>query len=197
MLTFAELRAANLARCRHWHQGGIEDWSFADWLLATVGELGEAANVAKKLKRIQDGIPGNKPGEDEATLRAALGKEIADVMIYLDLLAAREGIDLAAAVIAKFNATSERVGFPDRLPGKDEATGDLEDAIGRIPRELSFLIGRGRTRPDEPLYGAAIYRDGIYDLDQPIAEGESDESLADAVQRAVASLFYKREKGNG
>lgn len=112
-LTFAELRETSLTRCERWHPGGINEWSLSDWFTATIGELGEAANVAKKLNRVRDGMTGNAESEEE--LRAQLADEIADVAIYLDILAASEGIDLAAAVARKFNATSEKVGFPERL----------------------------------------------------------------------------------
>lgn len=112
-LTFDELRTANLTRCARWHPGGIEDWDLADWAVAMAGEAGEVCNVVKKLKREADGIRGNAPGVD---LRIALADELADVAIYLDLLAARAGIDLAAAIAAKFNHTSRSHGFPDRLP---------------------------------------------------------------------------------
>ncbi len=113
-LSFADLRAANVARCAKWHPGGISDWSLSDWMTATCGELGEAANVVKKLNRCRDGLPGNNKTEDE--LRSMLGDELADTAIYLDLLAAAAGVDLAASIIAKFNAVSVRNGFPDRLP---------------------------------------------------------------------------------
>lgn len=116
-LDFATLRAANLSRCARWHPGGLNEWSLSDWFTATMGELGEAANVAKKLNRERDGIAGNTVSEKE--LRADLSDEIADVAIYLDILAASEGIDLAKAIARKFNATSEKVGFPERLPVGD------------------------------------------------------------------------------
>jgi NTP pyrophosphatase (non-canonical NTP hydrolase) len=112
-MTFEELRTANLSRCRRWHPGGVSDWSLSDWCVATAGELGEALNVAKKLNRERDGIAGNTASVDE--LRQQLADEIADVAIYLDLLAASEGIDLAAAIASKFNRTSDRVGFPEKL----------------------------------------------------------------------------------
>lgn len=114
MLTFDALRRANCSRCDRWHPGGIEDWSLSDWAVAMIGEAGEACNVVKKLNRVRDGITGNT--KSEAELRAQLGAELADTLIYLDLLAQRAGIDLGAAVVAKFNAVSERVGFPERLP---------------------------------------------------------------------------------
>ena len=113
MLTFDELRRANLARSNRWHPNGIDDWSLSDWGVAMVGEAGEACNVIKKLNRERDSIRGN--AETEAALQEALATELADTLIYLDLLACRAGIDLAAATVAKFNAISEKHGFPERL----------------------------------------------------------------------------------
>lgn len=114
-LTFAELRDVNESRCARWHWGYPDDWSLSDWAVALAGEVGEVCNVIKKLKRIQDGLSGNKPGETEETLTASLADELADVQCYLDLVAARARINLAAATRSKFNAVSVRNGFPERL----------------------------------------------------------------------------------
>lgn len=84
------------------------DWSLSDWFTATMGELGEAANIAKKLNRIRDGIPGNK--ETESELREKLARELADTFIYLDLMAQSAGVDLLRAVVEVFNAKSEQIG---------------------------------------------------------------------------------------
>lgn len=92
----------------------LDSWSLSDWLTATAGELGEAANVIKKLNRVRDDIPGNEVTEDE--LRQQLADEIADTFIYLDLLAQRAGIKLSEAVPAKFDKTSAKYGYPLRLP---------------------------------------------------------------------------------
>ncbi len=86
----------------------LSSWSLSDWFLATMGEFGEAANVAKKLNRVRDGIPGNDVTPDH--LELMLADELADAFIYLDLLAQSRGIDLSAAVIKKFNETSKKVG---------------------------------------------------------------------------------------
>lgn len=89
----------------------INSWHLSDWLTATVGELGEAANIIKKLNRVRDGVVGN--GDitvDE--LRDKLKAEIADTFIYLDLLASSEGFDLEAIVIETFNAKSKQIGYP-------------------------------------------------------------------------------------
>jgi len=110
MLTFQDFSAANRDRCEHpdGFNHPLSGWSISDWFTATMGELGEAANVAKKLNRVRDGIPGNDEAPDQ--LRAQLADEIADTFIYLDLLAQSEGIDLAEAVAAKFNRTSAKIG---------------------------------------------------------------------------------------
>lgn len=105
----------NMVRALRWHPEGLESWSLSDWGIALMGEAGEMCNVVKKLNRIRDGLVGNKSHEDHETLTGMLGDEIADVFIYLDLFARRAGFNLEDVVKRKFNATSERVGFPERL----------------------------------------------------------------------------------
>lgn len=92
----------------------INSWSLSDWMTATLGELGEAANVAKKLNRVRDGIRGNKEGEAE--LRAKLAGELADAFIYLDLMAQSEGIVLADAVRETFDRKSREIGYEASPP---------------------------------------------------------------------------------
>ena len=108
--------AANLARCvsPSGFNHALESWSLSDWMTATVGELGEAANIVKKLNRVRDGIPGNGDAT-EAQLRAKLADELADAFIYLDLLAQAADVDLAGSVVSKFNRSSEKIGYPLRL----------------------------------------------------------------------------------
>lgn len=110
-MNFKEFSRKNRTRCEH-KEGfdhKLSDWSLSDWFTATLGELGEAANVAKKLNRYRDGIKGNS--ESEVELRAHLADEIADTFIYLDLLAQAAGIDLEDAVRDKFNRTSRKIGY--------------------------------------------------------------------------------------
>lgn len=110
-LTFNALRAANQARLPTFrnakgelsHNADGSDWSLNDWLTAVCGELGELANVLKKVRRGDITL-------DEA--RPALGKECADVVTYLDILAFRIGVSLGAETIAKFNEVSHRVNSP-------------------------------------------------------------------------------------
>ena len=89
----------------------LNDWSLSDWFTACMGELGEAANIAKKLNRIRDGIPGNT--ETQTELRIKLKDELADMYIYFDLLCQSEGIDIEDAIIDKFNRTSAKIGYVD------------------------------------------------------------------------------------
>lgn len=115
MLTFKDFAIINRRRCeaRNGFNHQLSDWSLSDWFTATLGELGEAANIGKKLNRVRDGIPGNKETPEE--LRAALQDEVADVFIYLDLLAQSQGFSLEDAVRAKFKKTSEKIGYDDPI----------------------------------------------------------------------------------
>ena len=106
-LTFDDLRTTNVRRCEDAFQP-LDTWSPTDWACAMAGEAGEACNVVKKLRRI-DSSPQIAHAE-RALLLVHAADEIADTVIYLDLLAARLSIDLGAAVRRKFNATSMKVG---------------------------------------------------------------------------------------
>lgn len=88
-------------------------WSISDWLVATMGELGEAANVLKKLNRYRDGVNGNI--EDKKVLLQQFEQEIADTFIYLDLLSQASGFLLSDAVRKTWNEKSEKIGFPGRI----------------------------------------------------------------------------------
>lgn len=91
----------------------LSDWTLSDWMTATVGELGEAANIIKKLNRHRDGIQEEIPS---ARLQEMLADELADAEIYLDLLFQAAGIDRQEAVENKFRRTSAKIGYvPDAL----------------------------------------------------------------------------------
>lgn len=92
----------------------LGSWSANDWMTAVVGEVGEAANILKKLKRIEDGVPGNDPDVTEEELRTKLADELADAYIYLDLLAQACGFDLETIRDAKFEKTSQKIGYADQ-----------------------------------------------------------------------------------
>lgn len=102
-LNLYTLREANIERQKFWCGTNIPDLSFRGNELA--GETGEACNVIKKLERERHGWVGSKATKEQ------LAEELADVMIVADLIANEAGIDLADAVVAKFNATSRKVGI--------------------------------------------------------------------------------------
>lgn len=115
-LSFKQLRKANLKRAKRWHPKGLNDWSVNDWLVAFGGEAGEALNAGKKYRRIVSSVQQN--GNVPANVKEAkenIMKEIADTLIYADLVAARLGMSLEDAIIEKFNEISIRENMPDRL----------------------------------------------------------------------------------
>jgi NTP pyrophosphatase (non-canonical NTP hydrolase) len=68
-----------------------------------MGELGEYANFRKKFER----------GDiSEAEFKVEAAKELADVQIYLDILAFQVGVDLGKATMEKWNATSKKLQIP-------------------------------------------------------------------------------------
>lgn len=118
-LTFNTLRQANIKRLPLFKNAKGEpahskpdgsDWSHAEWLQALTGELGEYANLRKKVLRgdltMKEALP-------------ALADELADVAIYLDILAFQLGIDLGESVMSKWNRTSEKVGVPLYIDAED------------------------------------------------------------------------------
>lgn len=111
-LDLADLRRVSAGRQEAWCPDQVPDLSFRGNELA--GEVGEACNVIKKLERERLGWRGSR-----ATLEE-LADELADVVICADLVAMSAGVDLAAAVRRKFNATSAKVGLPHRLGRTDD-----------------------------------------------------------------------------
>jgi dCTP diphosphatase len=78
-------------------------------ILALVGEVGELAELFQWLPAAQArDLAGIQP------LRTRAGEEMADVLLYLILLADVLGIDLAAAALAKMDDSERR--FPPGGP---------------------------------------------------------------------------------
>lgn len=119
-LEINELFAASVERSKEWHPGGVDDWSPLEWAGAMCGEAGEAANAAKKLKRVEDRIKNiNVPGRllDEAGMAGDMvAEEVADTILYGLLVMARVGVTNPEAVLRRvFNAKSAEYGFPQRV----------------------------------------------------------------------------------
>jgi NTP pyrophosphatase (non-canonical NTP hydrolase) len=123
MKMFDDLRAANIARDYEWDPNKKITLSFRGNELA--GETGEACNIIKKLERERIGLRGSK-----ATARQ-LAEELADVVICADLAAMSAGIDLAIAVVNKFNRTSDENGLGVHLTTKHDYVDVKQDAVLR------------------------------------------------------------------
>jgi len=106
-LRFQQLREANVLRLASSKYKLCEqNWQPAHWMNALTGEVGECANIIKKVDR------------GDYTLESALpniARELADIQCYLDILAFKLGIDLGAATVSKFDEVSERIGSSVRL----------------------------------------------------------------------------------
>lgn len=107
-LTFEKLRDANVRRQAIWQSGG-QPFTALYFSNALGGEAGEVQNVIKKLERERMGHRGSRATRED------LADELADVIVYADLLAEVCGIDLGQAVIDKFNATSEKLNLEVKL----------------------------------------------------------------------------------
>lgn len=109
----SELRKKGIERCEAPKPRGfnhkLSNWTPLEWGGAAAGEMGELCNLLKKLRR------GDQPS------MADIASEIGDVVIYLDLLAARLNIDLEWAIVHTFNMKSEEIGSDIRIVTDDEA----------------------------------------------------------------------------
>lgn len=104
-LSFDRLRTANVTRCEEVFHS-VDGWTPAEWAVALAGECGEVCNAVKKLRRIADGTNTEKDPQTEAEAVNDIAEELADLIIYTDLLAARLGINLGGSVVVKFNSVS-------------------------------------------------------------------------------------------
>jgi NTP pyrophosphatase (non-canonical NTP hydrolase) len=113
------LIVANRTRVERWH--GLHDWTPLEWAGAMCGETGEAANAAKKLKRVTTKIAHNDNRQtagdkfDRVEYARQVAHEVADAIIYGALLCDAVEQDLVEAIRVAFNTKSEEYGFPERL----------------------------------------------------------------------------------
>lgn len=96
MGTLEILSEINPIRCKSFGHS-VDDMSVTFWATALAGEVGELCNFIKKKER-GDAIDIND-----------IGKEAADVVIYLDLLCTLLNINLCDFIKLKFNEVSDRV----------------------------------------------------------------------------------------
>lgn len=118
-ITLKLFQDVNWSRAIRWAEGSTRPWSLLEVAGELCGEAGEAANFAKKILRHDIGMAGNatcdNPESERAAMVAKLGVEIADVLIVAVRLASECGVDLESVVAEKFDRTSAKMGFPERL----------------------------------------------------------------------------------
>jgi NTP pyrophosphatase (non-canonical NTP hydrolase) len=132
-LSFNVLREANRRRAPLYKnaKGVLTDgksWSHNDWMCALIGEVGELANILKKIHR------GDFLFED---VYVDVRKELADIACYVDMLADACDVNLGSAVIEKFNEVSVRVNVPIKIDvsGRFVYNEDLDRAQQHDHRE--------------------------------------------------------------
>lgn len=106
MNVLEKLKELNALRCEKGFKMKLHDWKLSQWSNAVAGETGELCNICKKFDRGDF----DEDGEKYFQMNQELAKEAADIVIYLDLLCQSQNIDLADAIVSKFNEVSERVG---------------------------------------------------------------------------------------
>lgn len=93
---------------------GWEQESLSEAMLLLVGEVGEVAQVLKKI-RWRAESDGQEAAVDE--FREDLGSELADCLAYLLKIANRSGIDLNEAYLAKMTKNLNRTWAPPPKKG--------------------------------------------------------------------------------
>ena len=86
-----EFRRANEER-RNNGFGSLSDWHSREWVAALCGEAGEAANAAKKIRRLDAGL--GDPN-DRTQREHDYAEEIADCYVYADLVCIDQQIGTA------------------------------------------------------------------------------------------------------
>jgi len=122
-IALSTLQDINAQRAVRWHRGSLAEWSPLEWAGAMCGEAGEAANIAKKLKRVEGEIqhidmrdPQRPASEKMAEeYRLALARECADTILYAILTITRVGHNVEQVVREVFNEKSVEYGFPERI----------------------------------------------------------------------------------
>lgn len=118
-MNISEFQRINAIRAKRWHQDGKTNWNLLEWAGAMCGEAGEAANVAKKARRIEMELPNKLSGLDISNypeLRFQLGREVADTIIYGLIILSELDLDASAVLSDVFNKKSNEYGFPEKAP---------------------------------------------------------------------------------
>ncbi|MEM1113229.1 MAG: MazG-like family protein [Pseudomonadota bacterium] len=147
-LTFETLRQANVARLPTFKNSKGEpahsepdgsDWSPAQWFQATLGELGEYANVRKKFDR------GDLSHEE---FMKQAGGELADTLTYLDILAFRCGQTIGDGKIGGRGTAGLNI---EISPATRACR--ITIALGLVAKQIDRSGAVGRTAPFQNAQG--------------------------------------------
>ena len=100
-LTVDKLRTRSVKRATRYDNN--EQFNLAHWAIALGAEVGDVLNLIKKTRR-----------GDHISLEE-IGKELASVVIYADLMASHLGLKLDKLIQQKFNEVSDRIGSDVKL----------------------------------------------------------------------------------
>lgn len=174
--TLRDVQRINDARKKRWHEGGEREWSVLEWAGAMCGEAGEAANVAKKVLRIDLGLRGNEAAEHVITERDALlkklGGEIGGTVLYAALLASAVGLDFESLIVSTFNDKSVAMGFPERLD-VDRDDDWMSEILGMVRERLAAYLGEESMKGTPPMF----YDDAISSIAHKAAFGKLPEEM--------------------
>lgn len=117
-MDITKLQKVNQERLKRWHSDS-EPWTLLEYAGAMCGESGEAANFAKKIKRIHQRLPNFKRGlatDKINELNQALAKEVADSIIYSLIILSELDMDASEVIANVYDQKSIEYGFPERAP---------------------------------------------------------------------------------
>ncbi len=118
-MDITKFQKINAIRAKRWHNDGNTNWNILEWAGAMCGESGEAANAAKKIRRLDMNLPNKEKGLDKTNLRELqmkCGMEVADAIIYGLIMLSELDIDASVVLSHVFNEKSIEYEFPERAP---------------------------------------------------------------------------------
>jgi hypothetical protein len=118
-LDISKFQQINAIRAKRWHNDGKTKWSLLEWAGAMCGESGEAANLAKKMRRLDMELPNKEAGiskDNYDELRRQLAKEVTDSIIYGLIILSEIEYDASQMLAEVFDRKSFEYGFPERAP---------------------------------------------------------------------------------
>jgi len=118
-MDISQFQKINSIRAKRWHNDGKTNWNLLEWAGAMCGESGEAANVAKKIRRLDMNLPNKEAGVKKNnlnTLQIKLANEVADSIIYGLIILSELDMDATSVLADVFDQKSIEYGFPERAP---------------------------------------------------------------------------------